>query len=326
MLNEQVGTLMPNGMTNAAPEWLTAGLGLLFFFFATFYFLRLARPKMVRDAIGFFDWEGELGHAVCMLAMASSLAVWLVPIPGIVWSWVLGFGTLYYAARALTWGRRLSFNKQWWDWTHSGMYLGMFTMYQALPIGATANLILSALLTLFWLWFSLLYVRDSFLDLKARKALSFVSDLAHLSMGVTMLVMILVPGLLMAEHGHHGELHVPSALIDKQTSASVITVDDTTFAAEVLASKGPVVVLVYGGCEKCAAEIPVFENVAKDYASKAKFVRINKESAEKTCKAFGVENCPAVLIIENGTARSARLDNEVNEAELRHFLHNALNK
>ncbi len=185
---------------SAAPEWLIASVGILFLGFAGFYLYRLFRPNMVKNAIGFFDWEGETGHFVCMLAMASHLASWLIPVPAIAWSWILGFGTLYYAARALTWGKRLSFNKQWWDWTHSAMFLGMFTMFQTLPLNPLLTTIFNGAMLLFWTWFSCYYVKDAVLDARAGKRLSFTSDLAHLSMGVVMLLMALFPAFMMPGH------------------------------------------------------------------------------------------------------------------------------
>lgn len=193
---------MPAGAF-VAPEWLIASIGILFLGFAGFYLYRLFRPTMVKNAIGFFDWEGEAGHFVCMLAMASHLVFWLIPVPAIAWSWILGFGTLYYAARAMTWGKRLSYNKQWWDWTHSAMFLGMFTMFQPLPLSPLLLTVFNGVMLLFWAWFSGYYVKDAVLDARAGKSLSFTSDLAHLSMGVAMLVMSLFPAFLMPGHSHH---------------------------------------------------------------------------------------------------------------------------
>jgi hypothetical protein len=194
---------MPDAAALVAPEWLISSIGILFLGFAGFYLWRLFRPTMVKNAIGFFDWEGEAGHFICMLAMASHMAAWLIPIPGIAWSWILGFGTLYYAARAMTWGKRLTYNKQWWDWTHSAMFLGMFTMFQPLPLAPLLLTVFNGAMVLFWVWFSGYYVKDSVLDARAGKHLSFTSDLAHLSMGVAMLLMALFPALLMPGHGHH---------------------------------------------------------------------------------------------------------------------------
>lgn len=203
---------MTESVALVAPDWLISSLGVLFLAFAGFYLYRLLRPATVKKAIGFFDWEGEAGHFVCMLAMSSHLVSWLIPIPGSAWIWILGFGTIFYAARAMTWGKLLPYNKQWWDWTHAGMYLGMFTMFQPLPFGPGLTLAFNVAMGIFWTWFSLYYIKDAVLDAKAKKSLSFFSDLAHLGMGLAMLVMTIFPTLLMpghAEHtGHSGHHHM----------------------------------------------------------------------------------------------------------------------
>ena len=57
-----------------APEWLILSLSALFALGAAFYLYRLFFRDQVRAATGYSDWENEVGHGLCMLAMAGAMA------------------------------------------------------------------------------------------------------------------------------------------------------------------------------------------------------------------------------------------------------------
>lgn len=106
--------------------------------------------------------------------------------------------------------------------------------------------------------------------------LEFGSDSAHILMGVAMAVMTLWPSLLMPSHTGHTNL-APAVVAAPLNGVIVAT--DSNYQQAVFNSPEPVAILVFGGCEKCAAEIPVFEQMALKY----RFVRINKDSSPEAC-------------------------------------------
>lgn len=178
--------------SDGLPEWALLSLALWFFSGSCLYLYRLLFPKQVSAVYGYWDWQNEVGHGICMLAMVTMTAPMLLPVPFLVWAGALGLAALGFVARALTWGRRLSYNKSWWDWTHVGMLGGMALMFSGLSFP-----VLTFITGAFWLWFSLHYVRETWRDSRSGKALYIGSDLSHLSMGIVMFAMTVAPSLFM---------------------------------------------------------------------------------------------------------------------------------
>jgi hypothetical protein len=185
---------MPGNMPMEAglPQWVLLTLAVWFFAGACFYLYRLLFAKEVRAVYGYWDIENEIGHGVCMLGMVTMLTPMLLPIPFLAWAWLLGAGAVWFFVRAIFWGRKLSYNKWWWDWAHVAMLGGMALMFAG---------IMHPLLTLvagaFWLWFGGYYAYQTYHDAKTGKPLYIGSDLAHMSMGVVMFLMTVAPGLFM---------------------------------------------------------------------------------------------------------------------------------
>jgi thioredoxin 1 len=74
--------------------------------------------------------------------------------------------------------------------------------------------------------------------------------------------------------------------------------------------------LVFGGCEKCASEIPIFEQLAAEYTRRVKFVRINKDDSPDACKSLGVAGCPAFVFLNKAT-RLHLSGKDVDKSELK---------
>lgn len=103
------------------PEWSLCIVAVLFFAGACFYLYRLLHPDTVRAVYGWTDWENEIGHGICMLAMSSAVAPRFLQHPAFFWAITLSFSAAWFLVRKLTWGRQLSYNKQWWDSALVGM-------------------------------------------------------------------------------------------------------------------------------------------------------------------------------------------------------------
>ncbi len=183
---------MQNSAQSTMPDWLLYSMAALFFAGACFYLYRLVRPKVVQAAYGYYDWENEIGHGLCMLAMSAALAPAFMQPPAMFWTVVLSLGGAWFFLRALTWGRKLAHNKWWYDWGHVGMLFGMALMFANIS-GRVVVLIAGA----FWLWFSLYNTYQTWIDRRSGNVLCIGSNLCHLTMGVVMFAMTTAPSLFM---------------------------------------------------------------------------------------------------------------------------------
>lgn len=172
-------------------------LAALFAAGGLFYVYRLLRPKHVQATYGYTDWQNEIGHGLCMFGMVTMLSPVLLPIPALVWTWVLGAGAVFFTVRALTWGKRVGYaTKWWWDWAHVLMLGGMATMYAGF-----APLWLNIPFGIFWAWLGAYYLYQLAHDLRTGKLLYVGSDVAHAAMGIVMLLMVLFPAAMMPGMG-----------------------------------------------------------------------------------------------------------------------------
>lgn len=181
----------------SAPQWILIVLSVWFLAGGAFYVYRLFFASPAQAVNGAWDIENEIGHGLCMFAMVTMITPALLPVPFGVWAAVLGLGALWFQARTVCWGLERPSNKWWWDETHVGMLGFMALMFAgfssaALTIGAAA----------FWIYFFSYAAYYSY-DLRRggyqHNWLEVGSDLAHISMGIAMLIMTLWPGLLMAQ-------------------------------------------------------------------------------------------------------------------------------
>jgi hypothetical protein len=182
------------GMPYMAPLWLIYSLCALFFAGALFYYYRLVKPDSIKAVYGYYDWQNEVAHGLCLLAMASALAatpLWQMPAP--FWASILSLAALFFLVRACTFGRKLPYNKWWWDWSHVAMLGAMAMMFLPIDTG-----LFSYALEAFWLWFAGYYVWSLVHDLLEPKVYYIGSDLLHLAMGIVMFIMTAFPMVLMA--------------------------------------------------------------------------------------------------------------------------------
>ncbi|MGE0481524.1 MAG: thioredoxin [Phycisphaerae bacterium] len=77
--------------------------------------------------------------------------------------------------------------------------------------------------------------------------------------------------------------------------------DDANFEAEVLKSNVPVLVDFWAEwCGPCLMLAPTIDDLATEYAGKAKVGKVDVEKAPQTSMKYGVQNIPTVILFQNG--------------------------
>jgi thioredoxin 1 len=87
--------------------------------------------------------------------------------------------------------------------------------------------------------------------------------------------------------------------------SQVPAVNDTNFEAEVLRSELPVMVDFYATwCGPCKQLAPIVDALAKDYAGKAKFVKLDIDEAPAVASSHGIMAVPTIIFFKGGTERA----------------------
>ena len=83
--------------------------------------------------------------------------------------------------------------------------------------------------------------------------------------------------------------------------ANINEVSDANFKNEVLESKVPVLVDFWAPwCGPCRAIAPVLEELAGEYAGRAKIVKINVDDHQVAASQYGVRSIPNLIVFKNG--------------------------
>ena len=102
--------------------------------------------------------------------------------------------------------------------------------------------------------------------------------------------------------------------------AYVAEISDESFAQEVLKSELPVLVDFWAPwCGPCRSLAPIFEQVAKDFAGKVKFSKINVDENEKISNQYSIRSIPALLLFKKGELLATNLG-AVSKSKLVSFL------
>jgi len=82
-------------------------------------------------------------------------------------------------------------------------------------------------------------------------------------------------------------------------------VSESNFKQEVLDAEVPVVVDLWAvWCGPCRLLSPIIEDVAKDYATKVKFCKVNVDENEKIAETYNIMSIPTILLFENGEVKA----------------------
>lgn len=82
---------------------------------------------------------------------------------------------------------------------------------------------------------------------------------------------------------------------------STIELNDVNFDAEVKRSTQPVLVDFYATwCGPCRKQLPIMDEMAKDYNGKARVGKINVDEGKLKAAEFGVSGIPALFVFNEG--------------------------
>ena len=81
----------------------------------------------------------------------------------------------------------------------------------------------------------------------------------------------------------------------------IIKIDSNSFEEKVFNASMPVVVDVWAPwCGPCRMIAPVVEELAKEFAGRAKFVKLNSDENQRVPSQYQIQGIPTLLFFKNG--------------------------
>ena len=88
--------------------------------------------------------------------------------------------------------------------------------------------------------------------------------------------------------------------------SEAIKVESGTFKSEVLDSAVPVLVDFWAPwCGPCKLLTPTIEELARDYAGRAKVVKVNVDDNQDLATKYGIRGIPTVMVFKGGDSVSS---------------------
>ena len=85
------------------------------------------------------------------------------------------------------------------------------------------------------------------------------------------------------------------------TNHSTVHVTDASFASEIEQANGLVLVDFWASwCGPCQIVAPILEQLAGEYAGRAKVTKLDVDANQRTARRFNVRSIPSILFFKNG--------------------------
>jgi thioredoxin 1 len=85
------------------------------------------------------------------------------------------------------------------------------------------------------------------------------------------------------------------------TNTSTVHVSDASFTAEIEQANGLVLVDFWASwCGPCQIVAPILDQLAGEYAGKAKVAKVDVDANQRTAMRFNVRSIPSILFFKNG--------------------------
>jgi thioredoxin 1 len=107
-------------------------------------------------------------------------------------------------------------------------------------------------------------------------------------------------------------------------STHTVTLSDAQFKTEVLDSQQPVLVDFWATwCAPCVAMKPALDELAVEYAGRAKVATMNIEDHQQTPQAYGIRSIPNLVLFKGGRV-VGQVASALPKAKLEELLRKAL--